>query len=102
MRRLHALRALAHAQKQCLLFAVAAVVGSLLLILAPAATGAGPMLGTQSLGSNSDYNPAGWAEAFASVAQASGTVDTLSVYVDGSSTAPTLVAGLYADSGGAP
>jgi hypothetical protein len=48
----------------------------------------------------SDSDPAGMAEAFRFSATASGAVTDLMVYVDASSSASTLVAGLYADSGG--
>lgn len=60
------------------------------------------LLGDQVIESQADYNPLGMAEAFQATASASGTVSKLSVYVDASSTATTLVAGLYADSAGHP
>ena len=41
----------------------------------------------------------GSAEAFQTTASASGTVASLSIYLDASSTAATLVAGLYTNSG---
>jgi hypothetical protein len=63
----------------------------------PTASGPLMLLGEQSLQSNLDYNPAGMAEAFQYTATASGTVDRLYVYVDGSSTATKVVLGLYAD-----
>jgi hypothetical protein len=49
-----------------------------------------------------DTNSSGSAEAFQATATASGTVKVLSVYLDSSSTAATLVVGLYTDSGGHP
>jgi hypothetical protein len=42
------------------------------------------------------------AEAFRTTATASGTMTGLRVFVDATSTATTLVAGLYADAGGHP
>jgi len=60
------------------------------------------LLGDQAVEPGADSNPAGSAEAFKTTASASGTVATLSVYVDTGSTAGTLVAGLYADAAGKP
>src|SRR2546423_6490546 len=102
MRRLHAVRALLHAQKQYPLIVAATLIGSLLLLSPPASSAATTALGTQTVGPTTDYNPQGWAEAFSSVASATASVDTLTVYVDASSTAQSLVAGLYADANGAP
>jgi outer membrane protein assembly factor BamB len=80
----------------------------LLVVLAaalPAAAGAatGPLLvGTTALGPTADQNAAGRAEAFKASATASGTVATVSVYVDAGSPATKLTAGIYADSAGKP
>jgi outer membrane protein assembly factor BamB len=60
------------------------------------------LVGTQTVQSTLDDNALGVAEAFQATASGSGTVATLSVYVDSSSTATTLVAGLYTDSAGHP
>ena len=60
------------------------------------------LLGTQSVQTTHDDNALGSAEAFQATATASGTVGLLSIYIDPSSTATTLVAGLYADSAGHP
>jgi len=60
------------------------------------------LLGSQTIDTGADGNPAGAAEAFKTTAAASGTVATLSVYVDAGSTATSLVAGLYADAAGKP
>ena len=49
-----------------------------------------------------DGNTAGKAEAFKTTANAAGTITSLSIYVDSSSTASKLVAGLYADANGHP
>jgi hypothetical protein len=59
-------------------------------------------LGSQVVQSTLDDNALGAAEAFQATAGASGTVGILSIYVDASSTATTLVTGLYADSAGHP
>jgi hypothetical protein len=60
------------------------------------------LLGDQSIEAQLDNNALGSAEAFPTTASASGTVTTLWIYLDGSSTATKLVAGLYADSAGHP
>ena len=60
------------------------------------------LFGDQTVEPYNDYNPAGMAEAFTTTASAAGTVTQVSVYVDPSSTAPQLVAGLYANSGSHP
>jgi len=60
------------------------------------------LLGSQVVQSTFDSNVLGTAEAFQTTAGASGTVGILSIYIDASSTATTLVAGLYADSAGHP
>jgi outer membrane protein assembly factor BamB len=83
---------------------VARLAGFLLLISsASAVVAAGPVLvGTQTIQAQVDSNAAGQAEAFKTTAVASGTVSSLSVYVDAGSTGITLVAGLYADNAGTP
>jgi outer membrane protein assembly factor BamB len=60
------------------------------------------LLGSQTVQTTLDDNALGSAEAFQATATASGTVGILSIYVDSSSTATTLVAGLYADAAGHP
>jgi hypothetical protein len=60
------------------------------------------LLGDQQVQPDKDSNQAGRAEAFATTASASGTLTGLTVYVDATSTATSLIAGLYADSGGHP
>ena len=84
----------------------AAGTGSATMVLtiqaaAPAATAA-VLLGNQTIQSTVDSVSTGIAEAFQTTALASGAVSNLSVYVDGSSTATTLIAGLYKDAGGHP
>ena len=63
--------------------------------------------GTQLLGLNSiqpagDNDAGGEAEAFRFVATGSGPARTATAYVDGSSTATTLIVGIYDDAGGQP
>lgn len=76
----------------------------LLVLVSPIdAHAAGAVLvGNQTVYSAVDDNAAGQAEAFRATAAATGTVTSLSVYIDPSSRAKTLVAGLYADNGGTP
>ena len=60
------------------------------------------LLGTQTVAGSRDYDAAGQAEAFQVTATAGGTVSRLTVYVDSSTTASSLIAGIYADASGAP
>src|SRR5262249_21520662 len=60
------------------------------------------LLGDQAVEAGADSNPAGSAEAFKTTSGSSGTVATLTVYVDTGSTATSLVAGVYADAAGKP
>jgi|HubBroStandDraft_6_1064221.scaffolds.fasta_scaffold458319_1 hypothetical protein len=83
------------------------IVSALLLIIwaasSPAVQAAGPpLVGDQTIYSTVDSNTAGHAEAFRATASASGIVTSISVYVDASSRASNMVAGLYADNGGTP
>jgi hypothetical protein len=59
-------------------------------------------VGDASVEPSTDSDPGGLAEAFRTTAASTGTVSTLTVYVDASSAATTLVAGLYADNAGHP
>jgi len=86
--------------KALLLFALAIGLGALGSQVSGAASIV--LLGDQTIAPKSDSNPAGSAEAFKTNATASGTVATLTVYVDTGSTATSLVAGLYADAAGKP
>jgi len=65
-------------------------------------SGVGTLLGSPTLQSQVDFNSLGVAEAFQTTASACGTLTALRVYLDASSTATNLVAGLYADAGGHP
>jgi len=75
-----------------------------LLAMTPAAAIAAStlLLGTQQIGAQLDSNQAGVAEAFQANATASGSLASIVVYVDSSSTANKVVVGVYADSGGKP
>jgi outer membrane protein assembly factor BamB len=68
----------------------------------PPPPASGVLLGDQTVESVVDSNSLGSAEAFQTTASASGTVSTLSIYVDASSTAKTMFTGIYADSSGHP
>jgi hypothetical protein len=64
--------------------------------------GGGVLLGNETIHSNVDFNPAGTAEAFRVTGGDSGTLNTISVYIDASSTATILYVGLYSNNGGHP
>jgi hypothetical protein len=74
----------------------------LLLALVPATVSAAPLVGNSTVASSVDMNIAGQAEAFRFTGSASGTMTSIMVYVDASSTATTLVAGLYSNVNGHP
>ncbi|HEV8687461.1 MAG TPA: galactose oxidase-like domain-containing protein [Gaiellaceae bacterium] len=73
-----------------------------LTVTAPAPPPPPALVGNDQLEPGVDSNAAGLAEASRTTAAASGTVNRITVYVDGGSTANKLVAGLYADAGGSP
>ena len=56
-------------------------------------------LGETDFGPAVNFNPGGLAEAFSTKALSSGTLGSLSVYVDRSSNATAMVIGIYADNG---
>lgn len=62
----------------------------------------GVVLGSADVQPSVDENSPGTAEAFQSVATGGGTADRIEVYVDESSAAKEIVAGVYADDGGRP
>jgi hypothetical protein len=62
----------------------------------------GVVLGSADVQPYVDENRPGTAEAFQSVATAGGTAERLEVYVDESSAAKEIVAGVYTDDGGRP
>ena len=67
-------------------------------------TGSAPpvLAGTQTVQPGVDTNSAGSAEAFQVTGAACGTVNALNLYVDSSSTASSIVVGLYTDNAGNP
>jgi len=69
-------------------------------VTAPVADGV--LLGDQAVEGQIDTAPAGQAAAFQSTALSNGSLGSLVIYLDASSTASQLVAGLYADAGGHP
>jgi len=60
------------------------------------------VIGDKALEPSVDYSPQGTAEAFQAVPQKTGVVTTVQVYLDSSSTATQLVAGVYKDNNGHP
>jgi outer membrane protein assembly factor BamB len=60
------------------------------------------LFGNQNVVTGRDYNSAGAAEAFQVMATSVGTLNSLTIYLDGGSAATTMYAGLYADSSGSP
>jgi len=60
------------------------------------------LLGEQTLEISSDSNAVGQAEAFQTIASTTGTLGSLSIYLDAQSTATQLYLGLYADNAGHP
>lgn len=74
----------------------------LLLTGLPATGSATVLLGNSTLAPSLDMNIAGQAEAFQVTAASSGTVGVLMVYVDASSSATSIVAGLYSNVSGHP
>jgi outer membrane protein assembly factor BamB len=67
-------------------------------------TGTAPsvLLGTQTIGNQMDSNVIGAAEAFQATAVGCGTVGSISLYLDSTSTATKVTAGIYSDNGGHP
>jgi hypothetical protein len=66
------------------------------------ATYTGPVIGDQTVESNTDGNRIGVAEAFQYTAALTGTVTTLTVYLDNGNKSNSVVVGIYSDSGGHP
>lgn len=60
------------------------------------------LIGDQNVESMLDSNAAGRAQAFQALANTSGVVSSLTLYVDPTSTASQIAIGLYSDSGGHP
>src|SRR5215813_8130699 len=76
--------------------------GVMALCMVPHSAFSQQLLGVQTRGQVVDSNNPGAAEAFQTTASASGTLSSITVYVDLSSTATRLVGGLYADANGRP
>jgi galactose oxidase-like protein/Big-like domain-containing protein len=83
-------------------FALLALLGANLIGAMPSAYAATVYVGDATVEPSTDNDPGGLAEAFKTTGATTGTVGTLTVYVDASSAATTLVAGLYADNAGHP
>ena len=60
------------------------------------------LLGDQTIESLVNGLPSGTAEGYQMTAAASGTLNSLSVYVDASTSATNLLVGMYSDSNGHP
>jgi len=82
--------------------AVAALLCLGVVVVIPGVAIAGPVLGDSTIELSADTDSAGLAEAFQSTATSGGTVSNLNVYVDSSSTASKLVAGIYTNNNGHP
>ena len=82
---------------------VALVLAGLLTAVAGAQEAqAGVLLGTQTVGGFLDDNSPGSAEAFGATAASTGTVSSLTVYLDATSKAAKVIVGLYTDNAGRP
>ncbi len=89
--------------------AVRFALALVLAVLVTAVAGAGAeaataevLLGSQTVGGSLDNNSAGSAEAFGTTATSTGSVGSLTVYLDATSKATKVVAGLYTDNAGRP
>jgi hypothetical protein len=60
------------------------------------------LFGDQAVEPNVDYNAAGLAEAFRTSSTNTGTLRKVRIYIDATSTATSVVVGVYSDSGGHP
>jgi hypothetical protein len=80
-----------------LLFAVVA-----LLALEAAGASAAIIVGTTGIRPQTDQNVSGGVEAFQTTASASGTIGSMTVYVNSTSTAAKVTVGLYANNNGHP
>jgi len=79
-----------------------ALLAVLLLATAADAGAATIVVGTSGVRPQADQNGAGAAEAFRTTASASGTVTSMTVYVNAGSAATKLTVGLYNDNNGHP
>jgi outer membrane protein assembly factor BamB len=81
--------------------------GGIVRAYSPGAGGGGGggstvLLGNQAIEAQRDTNRLGQAEAFPTTGAANGTMSSLSVYIDPTSTVSKVSAGIYANSGGHP
>ena len=83
-------------------FLVALLCSASLSILAQSAAATAPLLGDNSIESQSDSNSSGQAEAFPVRAAASGSMASMAVYIDRFSSSQKVIVGLYADNNGHP
>jgi hypothetical protein len=80
---------------------VSALAG-VIVLACPASVLAGGVTGSDVVSPANSTNAAGRAEAFSQTASASGTVDRLSAYLDGTSTAAQFVVRFYTDASSRP
>jgi len=83
-----------------LVFLFFAVIG--LLAFEAAGASAAIIVGTTGIRPQTDQNTSGSAEAFQTTASASGTIGSMTVYVNSTSTAAKVTVGLYANNNGHP
>src|SRR4051794_30051896 len=79
-----------------------ALVCATILVLASLSAAQTVLFGSQAIEAQQDSNALGTAEAFQTMATASGSLATLTIYVDSTSTAGRLYAGLYTNNAGNP
>jgi PA14 domain len=82
--------------------ALVCALASVIVLACPASVLAGGFTGSNVVQPAIDTNVAGRAEAFSQTASASGTIDRLSFYLDGTSTASQVAVGLYSDASLSP
>ncbi len=78
------------------------LVCAIIFIFATLGTAQTVLFGSQAIEAQHDSNALGTAEAFQTTATASGTLSTLAIYVDSTSTTGRLYAGLYTNNAGNP
>ena len=94
------IRALAHRIGR--LVSIGALVVGLPAMLASSPANAVSLVGNSAIAATLDSNSAGVAEAFQATASAGGTATQMAVYLDASSTASSVVLGLFTDANGHP
>ena len=60
------------------------------------------LIGSNAIGDQQDYVVPGTANAFQVTAKATSTLNSLAIYLDPTSTATSVVLGVYSDHGGSP